>query len=97
MRRCVGVGMLGTIAWQPDRESIVTSFVHWSRSAGLAGSGEVTVTVRSDGSRLWFRSLSVVAGSCRMPLSSRFRSSRLEPKGVGPGAGVFGGDLHPKP
>ena len=35
----VGVGMLGTILWQPDRESMVSSFVRWSRSAGLAGSG----------------------------------------------------------
>ena len=45
----VGVGMLGTILWQPDRESMVSSFVRWSRSAGLAGSGEVTVSMRSDG------------------------------------------------
>ena len=45
----VGVGMLGAILWQPDRESMVSSFVRWSRSAGLAGSGEVTVSVRSDG------------------------------------------------
>ena len=44
----VGVGMLGTILWQPDRESMVSSFVRWSRSAGLAGSGEVTVSMRSD-------------------------------------------------
>ena len=45
----VGVGMLGTLLWQPDRESMVSSFVRWSRSAGLAGSGEVTVSMRSDG------------------------------------------------
>ena len=45
----VGVGMLGTLLWQPDRESMVSSFVRWSRSAGLAGSGEVTVSMHSDG------------------------------------------------
>ncbi|OLQ14371.1 hypothetical protein AK812_SmicGene1465 [Symbiodinium microadriaticum] len=45
----VGVGMLGTILWHPDMESMVSSFVRWSRSAGLAGSGEVTVSMRSDG------------------------------------------------